>query len=108
MPRTRLRHVSPRCAVGAAALESFASAGNARGCFCVWLGVVDRFAYEWGGFTARDHWIECFERLRERYPHFPGAEGLAVYRRCAELLAPVLGYAPSAETEALFRALTRC
>ena len=35
------------------------------------------------------------------------AEGLAVYRRCAELLDQVLDCAPSAETEALHRALTR-
>lgn len=35
------------------------------------------------------------------------AEGLAVYRRCAELLERVLGVAPSTETEALRRALSK-
>ncbi len=34
-------------------------------------------------------------------------KGLAVYRRCAELLKQVLGCAPSTATEALHRELTR-
>ncbi len=61
----------------AAALEGFESADDARGCFCAWSGVIDSFVYEWGNFTALDHWIERFERLRERYPCFPDAEAEA-------------------------------
>ncbi len=64
-------------ALFAAALEGFESADDARGCFCAWSGVVDCFVYEWGDFTALDHWIERFEQLRERYPCFPDAEAEA-------------------------------
>ncbi len=54
-----------------AAYTGFRAAGNAKGEYLAWAGIVDTFIYAWSEFGPADAWIDEFDALRSRHPQFP-------------------------------------
>ncbi|RPH63291.1 MAG: hypothetical protein EHM83_10365 [Burkholderiales bacterium] len=58
----------------ASAYAGFRDAGNARGEYLAWAGIVDTFVYAWSDFRPADPWIDEFDALRARHPGFPSRD----------------------------------
>jgi LuxR family transcriptional regulator, maltose regulon positive regulatory protein len=63
------------------AYRAFRGAGDARGSYLAWSGIVDSFVFFWGDFTDLRAWITEFSRLRREFPKFPelAVEERAIY-----------------------------
>lgn len=53
------------------AYRAFRGAGDVRGSYLAWSGIVDSFVFFWGDFTDLRAWIAEFGRLRRAFPEFP-------------------------------------
>jgi LuxR family transcriptional regulator, maltose regulon positive regulatory protein len=69
------------------AFDLFEHENDAEGSMLSWGMVVNAIVVGWDNFAELDHWIECFDRLRERFASYPSleVEALMVQGICKSL-----------------------